>query len=152
MKTISLRIFGALLVLGVLGVIVPCVRAEDPIERANRIGQYQAELFQETVQQYQDLRQSANELNSLRQDAIGQGQQQRVDPLNRRPDAQPVRFPAQAVPHQPPMPLDPVAFQQMVLQNQERVRQQILQTQQQIMQRHDEIIQQHQRQIMGLQQ
>ena len=46
-----------------------------------------------------------------------------------------VRFPAQAIPQQAPMPLDPVAFQQMVRQNQERVRQQILQTQQQMMQR-----------------
>jgi hypothetical protein len=33
------------------------------------------------------------------------------------------------------MPFDPVAFQQMVRQNQKRVRQQILQTKQQLMQR-----------------
>jgi cell division protein FtsN len=46
-----------------------------------------------------------------------------------------VTFPAQAIPQQSPMPLDPVTFQQMVRQNQERVRQQILQTQQQMMQR-----------------
>jgi hypothetical protein len=46
-----------------------------------------------------------------------------------------VRFPAQAIPQQAPMPIDPVAFRQMVLQNQERVRQQILQSQQQMMQR-----------------
>ena len=46
-----------------------------------------------------------------------------------------VRFPAQAIPQQAPMPFDPVAFQQMVRQNQERVRQQILQTRQQMMQR-----------------
>jgi hypothetical protein len=37
-----------------------------------------------------------------------------------------VRFPVQAVSQQLPMPLDPVAFQQMVRQNQERVRQQIM--------------------------
>ncbi len=52
------------------------------------------------------------------------------------PPAAPVLVPAHAVPQQPPMPLDPVAFQQMVHQNQERVRQQIMQTQRQIMQRH----------------
>jgi hypothetical protein len=50
-----------------------------------------------------------------------------------------VRLPAPAVPRQPPTPLDPVAFQQMVRQNQEKVRQQIMPTQQQIMQRHQEI-------------
>jgi len=48
------------------------------------------------------------------------------------------------------MPLDPVAFQQKVLQNQEMVRQQILRTQQQTMQRHREIIQQHLLLAMGL--
>jgi hypothetical protein len=61
-----------------------------------------------------------------------------------------VRFPAQAVPQQPPMPLDPVAFQQMVLQNQEMVRQRMMQTQQEVMQRQQEILRQHQQQIMGL--
>jgi hypothetical protein len=45
------------------------------------------------------------------------------------------RSPAQAIPQQAPMPLDPVALKQMGRQNQERVRQQILQTQQQMMQR-----------------
>jgi len=55
-----------------------------------------------------------------------------------------VGFPAPAVAQQLPKPLDPVAFQQMVLQNQERVRQQILQTQQQVMQRRQAILQQHQ--------
>jgi hypothetical protein len=49
---------------------------------------------------------------------------------------------AQAAPQQLPTPQDPVAFEQMVRHNQERVRQQIMQTQQQIMQRHDEIVQQ----------
>ncbi len=68
MKTVKLRIFGALLVLGVLWVIVPDVRAEDPIDRMNEIGKYQAELFQETVQQFNDLRTSADEMNSMRQD------------------------------------------------------------------------------------
>jgi hypothetical protein len=57
-----------------------------------------------------------------------------------------------SAPPQLPMPLDPVAFQQRVRQNQERVRQQIMQTQQQTMQRQKEIIQQHQLQSMGLQQ
>jgi len=61
-----------------------------------------------------------------------------------------VRFPAQAVPRQLPMPLDAVALQQKVLQNQEIVRQQIKQTQQQTMQRHREIIQQHLLLAMGL--
>jgi hypothetical protein len=63
-----------------------------------------------------------------------------------------VSYPAQAVPPQLPTPQDPVAFQQMVLQNQERVRQQIMQTQQQVLQRHQEIIQQHQLLTMGLRQ
>ena len=157
MKTTSLRIFGALLVLSVLWMMAPGVRAEDPIERLNETGQYQAKLFQETVQEYQDLRNSADEINSMRQDA------QPAPPVAglALPPAAPVagpvaapqvRFPAQAVPQQRPMPLDPVAFAQMVRQNQERVRQQILQTQQQIMQRHEEIIQQHQLLIMGRQQ
>ena len=61
-----------------------------------------------------------------------------------------VRFPAQAVPQQLTMPLDAVAFQQKVLQNQEMVRRQIMQTQQQTMQRHREIIQQHLLLAMGL--
>jgi hypothetical protein len=60
------------------------------------------------------------------------------------PPAAPVMVPAQAVPQQLPMPLDPVAFQQMVRQNQERVRRQIMQTQQQMMQM-------QQRQIMRVQ-
>jgi hypothetical protein len=46
-----------------------------------------------------------------------------------------VRLPARAIPQQSPTPFDPVAFQQMVRQNQELVRQQILQTRQQMMQR-----------------
>ena len=157
MKTISLRIFGALLVLGVLWVIVPGVRADDPIDRANETGQYQAELFQETVQQYQDLQTSADEMNSMRQDtppappAAGPVAVPTKAPVAGPAAAPQVRFPARAVPQQRPMPLDPVAFQQMVRQNQEKVRQQILQTQQQIMQRSQEIIQQQQ-QIMGVQQ
>jgi hypothetical protein len=61
-----------------------------------------------------------------------------------------VRFPAQAAPQQLSMPLDPVAFQQRVRENQERVRQQIMETQQQVMQRHREIIQQHLLLAMGL--
>src|SRR5262249_49366071 len=61
-----------------------------------------------------------------------------------------VTFPAPAVSQQLPMPLDPVAFQQRVRQNQERVRQQIEQMQQQIMQRHQDIIQQHRLQVMRL--
>jgi hypothetical protein len=39
-RTTSLRIFGALLVLGVLWVSVPGVRADDPIDRVNETGQY----------------------------------------------------------------------------------------------------------------
>jgi hypothetical protein len=66
------------------------------------------------------------------------------------PVAHQVRFPTQVITQQLPTPPDPVAFRQTVLQNQERVRQQILQTQQQIFQRHQEILQQHQRQIRGL--
>jgi hypothetical protein len=61
-----------------------------------------------------------------------------------------VRLPAQAVPQQLPMPLDSVALQQKVLQNQETLRQQIMRTQQQTMQRHREIIQQHLLLAMGL--
>ena len=156
MKTTSLRIFGALLVLSVLWMMAPGVGAEDPIERLNETGQYQAKLFQETVQEYQGLRNSADEINSMRQDAQRRGRGDRCTPPA-APVAGPVaapqvRFPAQAVPQQRPMPLDPVAFAQIVRQNQERVRQQILQTQQQIMQRHEEIIQQHQLLIMGRQQ
>jgi len=64
--------------------------------------------------------------------------------------APPVQVPAPAVPQQIPTPQDPDAFRQTVLQNQERVRQQILQTQQEVMQRHREIIQQHLLLAMGL--
>lgn len=158
MKTIGLRIFGALLVLGVLWVMVPGVRADDPIDRVNETGQYQAELFQETVQQYQDLRTFADEMNSMRQDAqpappvAGPVAVPPKAPVAGPVAAPPVRFPARVVPQQRPMPLDPVAFQRMVRRNQEKVRQQILQTQQQIMQRHQEIIQQQQQQLMGVQQ
>ncbi len=107
MKTTSLRIFGALLVLSVLWMMAPGVRAEDPIERLNETGQYQAKLFQETVQEYQDLRNSADEINSMRQDA------QPAPPVAglALPPAAPVagpvaapqvRFPAQAVPQHAP--------------------------------------------------
>ena len=115
-KTTSLRIFGALLVLGVLWVSVPGVRAEDPIDRLNETGRYQAELFQETVQQYQDLRNSADEMNSMRQDAqpappvAGPVAVPPKAPVAGPVAAPQVRFPAQAVPQQRPMPLDPVAF------------------------------------------
>jgi hypothetical protein len=54
-----------------------------------------------------------------------------------------VRFPAQPVPQQLPMPLDQ-AVQQMVRQNQETLRQRIMPMQQQIVQRHQEIIQRNQ--------
>ena len=64
------------------------------------------------------------------------------------PSAAPVMVPAQAVPQQLPMPQDPGGFEQMVRQNQERVRQQILQTQLQVVQRRQEIMQMHQRQIL----
>ncbi len=154
MKTISLRIFGALLVPGVLWVIVPGVRADDPIDRVNATGQYQAELFRETVQQYQDLRTFADEMNRMRQDTqpappvAGPVAVPPKAPVAGPVAARQVRFPPQAVPQQRPMPLDPVAFQQMVRQNQEKVRQQIMQTQQQILQRHQEIIQQQQQHIM----
>jgi hypothetical protein len=50
----------------------------------------------------------------------------------------------QVVPQHFPTQMDPGAFQQMARQNQERIRQQILQTQQQIRQRSQVIIQQHQ--------
>jgi hypothetical protein len=46
-----------------------------------------------------------------------------------------VTRPAQAIPQPAAMPFDPVAFRQMVLQNQELVRQQILQTRQRMLQR-----------------
>jgi len=171
MKTTSLRFCCALLVLGVLGAIVPSVRAEDPVDRVAETGQYQAQLFQETVQEYQDLRQSADEMSSLRQDAIDQAPTQPVELPNQGPGAQPAapvvivphavagavaappfRLPAQAVQQPPPLPFDPVAFQQMVRQNQERVRQTIRQTQQQVIQRQQEIIQQHQMLVIGLHQ
>ena len=60
-----------------------------------------------------------------------------------------VRFPAPAVPQKLPTPLIPVAFQQMVRQNQVTV-QQMTQMQQQIMQTYQEVIQQLQ--IASLQQ
>jgi hypothetical protein len=59
-----------------------------------------------------------------------------------RPQSVVARRTAQAVAQQRPMPLDPVAFQQRVRENQERVSQRIVQMQQQIMQRHQQIIQQ----------
>jgi len=166
MKTTSLRFLGAFLALGVLAAVAPSVRADDPAEHAAEIERYQNELWQQTVQDQNDLRNLADEMAKSRQEIIDQARNQ--------PDAQPaqpvagsvvvppkapvagpaavpqVRFPAQAVPQQPPMPFDPIAFQQKVRQDQERVRQQIVQMQQQIMQRHDEIIQQHQLLTMGL--
>jgi hypothetical protein len=54
-----------------------------------------------------------------------------------------VRLPAPAVPQQLRTPVNPVAFQQTVIQNQERMRQQIMQALQQVMP-------QHPLQIMGL--
>jgi hypothetical protein len=83
----------------------------------------------------------------------------RVDALARRDAppppprpvaAPPIQVPAAAVPQQLPTPPAPAAFDQRVLQNQERVRQQSLQTQQEVMQRHREIIQQHLLLAMGL--
>jgi hypothetical protein len=47
-----------------------------------------------------------------------------------------VRVSAQAVQQQLRMPPDPVAFQEMVRQNQERVRQHIMQRQQEFTQQH----------------
>jgi hypothetical protein len=60
-----------------------------------------------------------------------------------------VRSPVQAVPQQPPTAPNPSAFEQTVRQNQEAVRQQILQTQG-ITQRQREIIQQNLLMAMGL--
>jgi hypothetical protein len=149
MKTISLRIFGTLLVLGVLWVSVPGVRADEAWDHADEIGQSQAQLWQQTVQDQEDLRNFSDEMSSLRQDAIDQARNQPAAPAAAPVAAPQVRFPAPAVPQPRPMPFDPVAFQQMVRQNQQRVQQQIMQVQQQVMQRQQEILQQHQLLTMG---
>src|SRR5208283_6098371 len=62
MKTTSLRIIGALLVLSVLWGMVPSVRADDAIDHANEIGRYQAELWQETVKGQEDQQKLADYL------------------------------------------------------------------------------------------
>jgi hypothetical protein len=75
-----------------------------------------------------------------------------VPPLRPQPVVpRQVQSPAQAVSQQLPMPVDAVAFEQKVRQDQERVRQQIVQMQQQITQRHEEPIHRHQLQIARLQ-
>jgi hypothetical protein len=54
-----------------------------------------------------------------------------------------------AAPQRRPVPQNPVAFQQMVRQNQARVRQQIMQTRQQIMRTRQQIVQIHQQMMQG---
>jgi hypothetical protein len=58
--------------------------------------------------------------------------------------------PVPAAPQEPPTSPDTAALEQMVRQNQERVRQQILHTQQQIRQWHPEVLQQQEPQGTGL--
>ena len=63
-------------------------------------------------------------------------------PVAAKPAA-PVMVAAQTVPPQPPIPLDPVALQQTVRQNQARARQQTLQALQPILQWHPVVMQMH---------
>jgi hypothetical protein len=134
MKTTSLRIISALLVLSVLWVNVPGVRADDGTDYVTEINQYVDQI-------YQDQKQTDDYLQSI-QDGIDQARNQSDDTLNVQPAA-PVA-PAVAAPRVnfQPVPHDPVAFAQMVRQNQERAQQQILRGQQQLLQRQQQILQQ----------
>jgi cell division septum initiation protein DivIVA len=152
MKTTILRIISALLVLSVLWAIVPSVRADDD---------YVTEVNQYVNQIYQDQQNLNDYLQSI-QDGIDQVVQQRDEILNSigngqadaavavpQPEA-PLASPVPAPPanfHPQPVPQDPVAFKRMVLQNQAKVQQAILQGQQQMMQRIQELAQQRQQLI-----
>jgi hypothetical protein len=174
MKTISLRIFGGLLVLGVLGSIVPAVRADDD---------YVAEINRYVDQIYQDQKDRDDYLNDIAahaQQALADSQAATwpygesdgphgyeepaasaaaqttapaavATPQPKAPAPGPVAAP-QTVAQPIAIPQDPAAFRQMVLQNQERVRQQIMETRQQFLQRSQEIREQSQMQSMGLRQ
>jgi len=139
MKTSGVRIISALLILSVLWVKVPGVRADDDTDYVTEINRYVDQI-------YQDQKQTDDYLNSI-QDGIDQVTKQRDDILNSIGNAQaeaPVAVPQSASPVAGPVaapqvklqsvPTDPVAFAQMVRQNQERVQQQILQGQQQLLQ------------------
>jgi len=102
MKTTSLRIIGALLVLSVLWGMVPSVRADDTIDHANEIGRYQAELWQETVKGQEDQQKLADYLTSLRPDGMDQAPQPKAPvavPQPEAPVARPMAAP-QAVPQE----------------------------------------------------
>jgi len=131
MKKSSLRIIRALLVLGVLWLIVPGVRADENDDYLNAIAEHARQLLADS----QALTWPYGESDGP--SGYGAPAAPAVAPQ--------VKFTPQ------PVPQASDAFAQMVRQNQERVRQQILQTRQQILQRSQEIMQQSQMQMMGLQ-
>jgi hypothetical protein len=176
MKTTSLRIFGALLVLGVLWVMVPGARADETTDYINQI--------------YQDQKDRDDYINSVIERATALRDARWADAPPAAPVAAPVAAPpVRATPQPVPQDLfagdsggmaliwkpgmaeaqvnpmltnpdvkaqaqvqpSPDAFSQMVRQNQEQVRQQIMQTQQQVMQKRQEILQQQQELLMGVQ-
>jgi hypothetical protein len=124
MKITSLRIFGALLVLGVLWVSVPDVRADDD---------YVTEINRYVDQIYQDQKDRDDYLNSIYQDATQLRDARWDSTWSNTEPAAPVAAPQVKFTPQP-VPQDPDAFAQMVRQNRERVQHQIMQGQQQIMQ------------------
>jgi len=146
MKTTSLRIIGALVVLSALW-FVPSVRADDGTGYVNEINGYVDQIYQDQKQTddyvnsiwdqtNQIQNQSDDSLDSIGQNAqpaaqmaIPQPQPLAAGPVA-VPPAGPFMIPAQAVPQQFPIPLDA----QEVFAFQQRVRQQIMQTQQQVTQ------------------
>ena len=147
MKKTGLRLFGTLVVLGLMWVNMPNVRADDnPWDHAAEIGQYQGQLWDQTVQGMQEQQQFNDAMNSS---LPNPAENQPAEPAAVPPQAPvvssatpPVNVAAPVVSQQPPPPpFDPVAFRQTVLQNQERVRHQIQQVQQQVMQQRQAILQ-----------
>ena len=136
MKTTSLRIIGAFLVLTVLWGIVPSVRADETTDYINQI--------------YQDQKDRDDYINGVIERATALRDARWADtepaapaavPQPKLPAAAPVPAPPVSF-HPPPVPPDQTAFAQMVRQNQERAQQQILQGQQQVLQRQQQILQQ----------
>jgi hypothetical protein len=150
MKTRIVRIISALLVLSVLWVNVPGVRADDGTDYVTEINNYVDQI-------YQDQKQTDDYINSIYQDATSARDAGSDSTWPNAEPAAPAAVPQPAWPvAAPPVMFQPVAqnaaaFQQMVLQNQARIQQQIMQTRQQILQRSQAIMQASQQQMMRVQ-
>ncbi|OAI50937.1 hypothetical protein AYO44_17390 [Planctomycetaceae bacterium SCGC AG-212-F19] len=147
MKT-TLRIVGALLVLGGLAWFVSGAEADDATDWQNQLWQAQKErddwlskITQDNMDYGNQMRQEMAQANAWPTGpAAGPG----IAPQVKAPAAGPAAAP-KAVPQQPPKPQAPNALAEKVRQNQEQVRQRIEQTRQVVMQRRQEILQQARR-------